>query len=463
MVVMRRATWIVAAVAVSAVLLVLALPPADLHFLGFIALVPVLLAVRGRGFAVGFASGMGVLVLGSLITRWGWFYEPSILDGDPGWNYLGFALFGLAVGMTCAVMGETKRVDKWTPWLIAAWAVLFEAGLLIYLPAHLGLTQYRQLPAMKLASLGGVWVVSYFVWIVNLLLVNGIQQKKNWVLGGCGAVLGVYLGLSAIIGHPRGGPLKVAIVQTESVDIDELAAYNREATKSGAEIVVWPELSGTVAAAGGNSSELVELAAQDDQAPFVTSFKDGTSPMPHNVAAVFSRDGESERYSKRKPFGAERSMHAAGTEPGKATVDGITYGLNICFDSCFPSVMLDTAELEGVEVILLPTLDPIAPYGTVQAIHAAYTPFRAAELGIPIVRADTTAYSMVVDARGVIVAEAGSGTEEIVLADVTPDSRNTLYRRFGDWFLYVCGVACLAGLVLRRKPQPAGASGRNGE
>ncbi|MCH7945212.1 MAG: hypothetical protein IIC73_04250, partial [Armatimonadetes bacterium] len=350
----------------------------------------------------------------------------------------------------CAVMGETKRVEKWTPWLIAAWAVVFEAGLLLYLPAHLGLTQYRQLPAMKLASLGGVWVVSYFVWVINLLLVHGIREKKNWVLGGCGAMLGVYLGLSAIIGNPRSGPLTVAIVQTQSVDIDELAAYNREATESGAEIVVWPELSGLVAAAGGQTSELVELAAQPDQAAFVTSFEDGATPLPHNVAAVFSRDGESARYSKRKPFGAERNIHAAGKLPGKATVGGVTYGLNICFDSCFPAVMLDTAELEGVEVILLPTLDPVAPYGFVQAIHAAFTPFRAAELGIPIIRADTTAYSMVVDARGVIVAEAGSGTEEVMVAEVTPESRNTLYRRWGDWFLYLCGVACVIGVASGR-------------
>ena len=442
--VVTRALLILFSVVLSSVVLVLSLPPADLHFLAFVAVVPLLLAVKGRGFAVGFGAGMGVLMAGSFIARAGWFYEPSILDGDPGWTFAGFALFGIAVGLTTAVVGETKRVDKWTPWLIAAWAVVFEAGLLLYLPAHLGLTQYRQLPAMKVASVAGIWGVSYFVWVVNLLLVFGFLEKKKFVLAACGAVLGIYLGASAIIGQPVSG------VQTMSADIDELAAYNAEASAAGAKIVVWPELSGIVAAAGGNSSELVELASLPGQAPFVTSFRDSNDLKPFNAAAVFSRSGESERYMKRKPFGAESQMHSAGSKPGKATVDGVTYGLNICFDSCFPRVMRDTAELEGVEVILLPTLDPVAPYGFVQAIHAAFTPFRAAELGIPIIRADTTAYSMVVDARGVIVREAGSGADEVIDAELKPESRNTIYRRLGYWFLYLCGIACLVGVASGR-------------
>ncbi|MCH7904998.1 MAG: hypothetical protein IH944_10590 [Armatimonadetes bacterium] len=462
---MQRIAWTVGSVVASAILLVLALPPADVYYLGFIALIPVFLAVRGRGFAVGFASGMGVLVLGSFITRWGWFYEKSLVDGDPAWNHLGFALFGIAVGMTCALVGECKRVDKWTPWLIAAWAVLFEACLLVYLPAHLGLTQYRVFPAMKLASIFGIWGVSYFVWVINLQLMIAVQKKKNTTLAVCGVVLGLYLGMGAMLGNPRLGEMTVAAVQDDTMFLDDLAEWNREATDRGATIVVWPELSATTAAPRGETERLVEIAQQDDQAPFITTFKDAASPKPHNVAALFSKDGELVRYNKRKPFGGERNKVTAGSEPAAATVGGVTYGLNICFDSCFPSVMRDTASLDDVEVILLPTLDPIAPFGTMQAIHAAYTPFRAAELGIPIIRADITAYSMIVDARGVIVAEAGSGTKEVLIGTITPDSRNTIYRRFGDWFLYLCGLAAIAGIVAgrRKKPQPGESNARTVE
>ncbi|HVL38793.1 MAG TPA: hypothetical protein VM328_05325, partial [Fimbriimonadaceae bacterium] len=102
-------------------------------------------------------------------------------------------------------------------------------------------------------------------------------------------------------------------------------------------------------------------------------------------------------------------------------------------------------------------LDPVAPYGFVQAVHAAYTPFRAAETGLGIVRAETTAYSMIVDGRGQILAEAGSGTEEILQAELRKPTRRTIYLLLGDWFLYLCGIVVLAGVLTgaRGRVEPA--------
>jgi apolipoprotein N-acyltransferase len=243
--------------------------------------------------------------------------------------------------------------------------------------------------------------------------------------------------------------LRIGVVQTESHNGEELAALNAEATEEGADIVVWPELSGQTMARI-DISQLSEIASRDGQAPFATTFNEAGERLPYNVASVFSRDGESLRYRKRKPFAGEVNIHAAGTDAVAVEIDGVRYGLNICFDSCFPAVMLDTASL-GVDAILLPTLDPIAPYGTIQAMHSAYTPFRAAELGVPIARADITAYSMVVDGRGVIVAEAGSGTTEVDVGTVEVGERWTLYKQWGDWFLYLCGVIAVAGVLVDRR------------
>lgn len=81
-------------------------------------------------------------------------------------------------------------------------------------------------------------------------------------------------------------------------------------------------------------------------------------------------------------------------------------GLNIWFHSCFPAVLRDTAYLEEVGLLALPTIDPRAPHHFMATMHAAYSPFRAAELGVPVVRADCGAYSSIVDARGRILAEA---------------------------------------------------------
>ena len=121
---------------------------------------------------------------------------------------------------------------------------------------------------------------------------------------------------------------------------------------------------------------------------------------------------------------------------------GTKMGMNICFDSCYPAVMRATV-LEGAEVILLPTQDPRSPNGVIQAIHAAYTPFRSAELGVPIARTDMSAYSMLVNSHGDIVAQAGSGTEEVVTTSTALEPHGTVYKSLGDWFLYVCGGVLL--------------------
>ena len=147
-------------------------------------------------------------------------------------------------------------------------------------------------------------------------------------------------------------------------------------------------------------------------------------------------------------------MHLAGTEPVVVRTPNGAMGLNVSYDSCFPAVMRETAQ-KAADIILLPTMDPISPNGAVQALHAAYTPFRAAELGIPIVRADITAYSMIVDARGWIVAEAGSGSEEIIHASVQPGLRRTMYMAWGDWFLFVCGLLALAPLIAAERSRRA--------
>ena len=448
---MRRAAWSLFAVGLSAVLLVLVLPPADVGPLGFVCLVPLPLAVHGRGLAYGFVCGMAALVLAAFVTQTGWFYRPSLIGESAGWNYTGFALFGAAVGGTCAIAGETKRTDRWTPWLWTAWAVLFEAVLLFKLPAHLALTQYRNFAAVRLSSVTGIWGVSFLVWSVNIHLARALKERNNTALAVCGAIAGLAVGIGALTGTPREGTFKVGVVQTKSADFDELAVLNAKASERGAQIVVWPELSAVAAVRHDDTSRLVALARQRGQSPFVTSFEDDASPMPHNAAALFSFSGESERYWKRKPFGGESSEHAAGTRAVAVRAAGATCGLNICFDSCFPSVIRDTANLDGVNLVLLPTQDPVAPYGTIQALHAAYTPFRAAESGVPIVRADTTAYSMVVDARGAIVAELGSGTEDVMVTGINLERRDTLYRRFGDWFLYLCAALATAGMVVSRR------------
>ena len=450
---MQRAVVVILSIAASAAMLLLALPPADQHYLAWFALAPVLAASRGLGFGVGFICGLASGLFAAVLCTQNLFYPARLTEGNDGWTYLGLSLFGVIIGLIVGVFAEQRTLNQRVVFAIASLAVLLEASSMVLLPANIAITQYRSDVWLAVSSVMGIWSVSFAIWFVNLELAIALADKLRSVAIAVFmfAVLVAGLGFIRFPKDEITTPIHLACIQGTDLYVDKLKERNLAAGKRGAEIVVWPELSGSGAAINGDTTTLRNVAKEPGQPAFVTTFEDGSLPKPFNVAAIFSAEGESDRYAKRKLFGGETSVHASGD---KEVAVG-KFGLNICFDSCYPHVMRETANLPGVQVILLPSLDPAAPNGFTQAAHAAYTPFRAAELGMPIARADTSGYSMIVDGRGRIVAMAGLG-ERVIDAVVDATPRTTLYRRFDDFFLYECGFLVLFAIWKARRQPPRG-------
>lgn len=448
-----------AGIVVSAILLLLALPPADVGMLGWVALFPLLWGVAGQRFLVGFCSGLGVGLVAAWMAVKGWFYSPSILDGDPGWVYTGFALIGLIVAIVSGAFAEVRIWTAARVVTLTSLGVVLEFASMAVLPVHLALTQYRSPLLLGVAGTFGIWGVSWLLWLANICLAALVSSRRVGA-----AIIPIVIAIPILLigfgnwlfSSPPTSSIRVAAVQTESTDLDTLAKLNAKAGL--VDLVVWPELSASDSAPSGDTKKLRSLAADVLQPTFVTTFRDEAKPLPHNAASLFSKDGESRRYFKRKLFAGEKAIHAAGSDALAVELrgsfgDSALVGLNICFDSCFPAIMRDTARTASL--IALPTLDPRTPNGVVQAIHAAYTPFRAAELSVPIIRADTTAYSMIVDGDGRILAEAGSGTEQVILAKVGGGSR--LFMNLGELAVWLCLAAVLihGALAIRSRKSRA--------
>jgi len=436
---MKSALAVLAGGAISGLLFCLALPPADVWWLGWVAFVPLLLAVRGKGFLAGFGGGLLSLFVCAFAARTGFLYATKDLSGLDAWIVTGCGLFGFVVSIAAGAWadpGAARRPLWWFP----ALAVVLEACLLVQLPAHIALTQYRQPPMMLVASVGGIWLVSYLVWFSNFWLATLIASRGYkllilWAL----PLLGVALD-ARWPGTPK--TIRVAVIQTDSTEEQTLTRLHKEASKQHPFVVVWPEFSGLALAPGGKTDALERIAKESS--PFVTTFNDDFMPLPHNAAALFMAMGASERYFKRRLFGGEKNMHAPGDKA--VAVHGV--GLDICFDSCYPSDIRETMAQGDVVVIALPTIDPESPNRFIAAIHAAFTPFRAAEEGVPIARADGFSHSMIVDSSGQIVAELQGG-QKIASAEVSAPAP-TIYRRFGDWFLYLSSAAVVAGIFIGR-------------
>lgn len=445
--VLQRIITMLGAAGASGLLLVLSLPPRDVHWLAGLALVPALLAVRRTSFLFGFVCGPLVTVAALGVVALGWF-SPYRAPGSLTWATAGLLIFGVTLAVTLGIFAALRRLGKWGAWVLAAVPVLLEALSLLELPVHFALTQYRAPGFLLLASVAGIWAVSYILWWLNLACARAIAARKRPLLVGTAIAYAVLFLLGSLVRAPEGGDggmLRVGFVQTSSTDLGRLSELARRAD---AELVVFPELSGQYAAAGGSTAALREMAAVPGHPAFVTTFEDSARP-PRNVAALFAASFESPRYAKRKLFGGERLERQAGDKAVAAEFRGVRVGLSICYDSCYPSVMRDSVLSAGAQVIALPTLDPSSRDAFVESVHAAFTTFRAAELGVPIVRADTHAASMVVDGWGRILSEVGVGDGRTGAASVSPRTGWTLYARAGDWFLVLCGAVVVGWLAWR--------------
>lgn len=415
----------------TALLLLLALPPLGLAPAGAVAAVPLLLlADRLRSFyivAIGLLTGFMAGKIASIPML----PNATHPDANDGWIMLGLTLFGLLLGVFAAVWSRVKHRTVASMAGLAAMMVLLEWVTLTALPLHLGLTQYRSGVMLLLASVGGIWLVSFLLWFANLILAN--QPKRPWVAVAAGAAL-------LLPPLADSGPVRVAAIQTEHGFLGDLHKLHSQVT-DGKYLTVWPELSAAQIVADNDTSALAKLSRSSSS--IVTTFRDEHQPLPHNVAGLFYDGREVARYEKRKPFAAEAKMHAPGKRIVVAEWRGVPVGLNICFDSCYPAVMRDTA-LAGAAIIALPTLDPNSPNSWIQAIHDAYGNFRAAELGVSIVRADIISHSSIITRFGATQSRAGPAREEIIYGLVATRPVWTVYKGFGDWAL----CACLLGFIV---------------
>lgn len=445
----------------SGAMLVLALPPSSLWPFGWVALAPVFLATRNTRLGVGVGSAILSSLIAAFIASHGWLYRQGGGSGEPAWIYLGCAQFGFVFAVVAGVSSEIRDRSARSLLLQSAGAVLVETLLLLVMPAPFELSQARVLPMLALASLTGIWGIGFLLWFVNFALAEALRTRRRWlvpigawlVLLACGNQF--YGRLSS--GSNSEGSHWVGVIQTEAVASPELARLSRAAGRSKAELVVWPELSGIDAAPQGDTTRLRQLAAARDMPAFVTSFQDGHRPLPHNTAALFSDAGESEHYFKQKLFGGEVNMHTPGDTAVVVPSPVGPLGLDVCYDSCFPEIFRDTARI-GAQVIALPTTDPISPYAFVAANHAAFTPIRAAEEGVSVVRADGAAFSCVADPYGQIVGQIGIGQNRYAAVPIPARAHWTLYRFAGDWFIWLCAAISawtVGRAILSRRRPPA--------
>lgn len=487
----------------SAGLLALAFPTADLWPLAFVALAPLLVAAAAarptRALAVGTLAGTT--------------FAPAIL----WWLTVAMAEFGGIARPTSALLllllavyvgayvGAFAAGWAWSARLPPVARLLFAAALwtaLEYLRAQLftgfpwgflAYTQYRNIPLIQMAAWTGMYGVSFLVVLTNVALGLLILHRRAWTtaagvgLVGLGA-LGAALGLPRLAHRPSEGPaLRVAIVQgnipqdvkwSPAWRLRTSETYGRltlEAARTAPALIVWPEtaLPFILSRDEGVREWLGRLAAEARTfvlvgAPDVSV----ASPTRYtNSAFLVAPDGWiAGRYDKVHlvPFGEyvplrrlfffmdKLAQGAVGNFlPGEAQAvlasPGFHVGATISYEIYFPNEVRGFI-LRGADLLANITND--AWYGRTAAPyqHLAMAVFRAVENRAYLVRAANTGVSAIIAPDGRIVDQSKIFTEAILTGEVRLRPRAaflTPYTRYGDVFAWIAlaGAAVAPGAL----------------
>jgi apolipoprotein N-acyltransferase len=512
---LRRLGRLIALPLLSGLLLILSFPRFDLGFLAWIALVPLLLAVRGvtwsAAFGQGFLAGF-VFFTGAL----SWVVNSMYLYGKVplAVSYLLMLLLAGYCALYLAAFAAllhrmADRSSLALVWIAPALWVALElarAHLFSGFPwALFGYTQYRNLPIIQIADITGVYGVSFVLVLVNVVLAKLIEvilsrilvTERAMSIPWATTTLATALVAGALAyGHwhlaPRPNPgnehsVRIGLVQA---NVDQArkwdVAFRRETidrykrlteqAAQGADLVIWPE------AATPFLFE-VETDYRDEMLTFVRehgipllfgspAVKDqvGGQLRLLNSAFLISGDGVVlDRYDKLHlvPFGEYIPLKevlsfldklvvgigdfVSGPGPSLMTGPGGRFGTVICFEVIFPDLVRRFVDL-GADYMVTITNDAWFDRSSAPYQHFGMVVFRAVENRIPFARAANTGISGFIDAEGHILRMTDIFVEGALIGEIRTGGPRTLYTAYGDLFAYGCVILTLLALAAHGRP-----------
>ncbi|MFF4836495.1 apolipoprotein N-acyltransferase [Streptomyces sp. NPDC001315] len=473
--------------ALAGALPVLAFPAPSLWWFAYAALVPWILLARSAPS-------------GKRAAYDGWFGGFGFMLGMHHWLLPNLHVFTFVIAALLGVL--------WAPWawlvrrflagvpsrsrVMAALVVLPSAWLAIELVRSwqglggpwgmLGASQWQVEAALRLASVGGVWLLSFLVVAVNVAFAVLASVRESRVPAVAGLVATAAATSAAWVWSPRpdvDGRARIAVVQpgviggTDSGDrrFDREERLTRELVGRDVDLIVWGESS--VGFDLGDRPDLARRIAtlsRETGADILVNVDAHRSDRPgiYKSSILVGPNGPTgDRYDKMRlvPFGEyipARSLLGWATSVGKAAGEdrrrgteqvvmnaghGLHIGPLVCFETAFPDMTRHLAE-DGADVLVGQSSTSTFQQSWAPEQHASLAALRAAETGRPMVHATLTGVSAVYGPRGERIGSwLGTSASEAQVYEVPLATGVTPYVRFGDWpahaALLVLAALCL--------------------
>jgi apolipoprotein N-acyltransferase len=524
--------WLLPAV-VSGVLLGLAFPPVNAYWLVWVGLVPLLWAIRRERrvlplFMMGLVAGtvMFLIVLYPLVSAHLWSGWQSVQSSEiPGmksrqavvlnglwvmvslWVGLTWGLFSL--GLSWLARGSLLRMAVFTPPLFILFPEWLRSLMIWdFTWGFLGNAAVDVPGIVQLGAVGGVWLLSWLVVLVNvaiLALISPDDQRQDWTQRW---KIPVAVSVIVLVALPwglwRSDSLPEQLSSDEGLSVAALQyhqdRYSRnDYTYVGLEkaylqlmrqvaqgdmgevdLLVLPEsiTYAQLSLDGSYKQEIPErvqrsfrewwgtlawvIQSSDSDLGVVFGLDTIENESLHNSLVFWNKSGLEGWYHKQwlVPFGEYQPavfehLGIRGKvqyEPGQGSriveLNGIKIGGFICQEVQIPAVLRRSAK-DGAELLVSGGNDGVFADPAVAEVHAHMARLRAVETGRYVVRAMKTGVSAVIAPTGQELARSPGKEPFVAVERIQPRTEITPYVRFGDWPLGLAALLLIGGVVVR--------------
>ncbi len=488
----------------SGVLIALSFPKADLSFLAWLALIPLLTSIEGRSacsaFKLAFLCGLTAYsgIIYWVVIVMGVYGHLPLFASIPLWLFLSawLALF-YAVATWTTAMGERFGLKSALIFPLA-WvaADYLRSFLLTGFPwTMLGHSQYRLLPLIQIADITGVYGITGLILLANIVfyrIVRALSGSEVPYPAKSAIIFLVLFGATLVYGFsrlnvtpPTETGIKVALIQG-NIDqdvkwspafrektLDIYSSLSKQAAiKQKTDLIVWPESAapfffqensaasdrirtltrelGSYLFFGSPAAEIRDSGYRNLNSAFLLA-PDG-SEIGRRDKVHLVPFGEYVPMAKLFPF-VNKMVHgigdfAPGQEIKPLNCGKTTLGTLVCYEAIFPE--LARAQVNAGSRILV-NITNDAWFGTSSAPyqHLSMAVFRAVETRTPLVRAANTGITSIIDQNGHIKGMTSLFKEAVMTGEVQPGSADAIYLRIGDLFAQICLGLTVLTLLLK--------------
>lgn len=494
----------------SGLLLVPAFPPLNAYPVAFIALVPLLVSLRGKrpkaAFYLGMASGF-IYFLGTVYwvshSMHVYGYVP-VLATLCAVTLLCFYL-ALYVGVFSFLFAHLSDraympASIMAPPLWVSLEFLRTHALTGFPWSVLGYTQYSFLKLIQVADITGIYGISFLVVAVNGMLFDMIVYKSyrsghshpvrrsvivSVLFTPVIFILTLWYGIVQLDTGENREQIKASVIQGNIPQdrkwdrefrhdvIQRYEELTKAANAGNPDLIVWPEsaLPFIFGYDKDLTEDIVDFQKQlgsyllfggvirrggNQERSRLTNSTVLLSPEG-NVLSIYDKIhlvpfGEYVPLKKFLPFIDKLVVAVGDFVPGKEHVVMDTpfakIGNLICYEIIFPGLARELVD-RGANVLVTITND--AWFGRTSAPyqHFSMAVFRAVENRVPVVRSANTGISGFIDPGGRIINESKIFVETSMTESVPLGKDKSIYTRVGDIFAWLCMAGSLLMIVIR--------------